>query len=146
MYRHHIVLFLRGENEKASVFILSREGIVQWCHLATTGYGLLVLPLIRTLKVEFNSVESLRYAGDGVAVGSIENVDSFFKRLEEIGPAYGYFPEEGKSVLVVRGNDTENSNIFKEKYNFKFQIKNGYCYLGGHICDLEEENIRLGKN
>ena len=47
---------------------------------------------------------------------------------------------------MVRGNDTENSNIFKEKYNFKFQIKNGYCYLGGHICDLEEENIRLGKN
>ena len=47
---------------------------------------------------------------------------------------------------MVRGNDTENSNIFKEKYNFKFQIKNNYrYYLGGHICDLEEENIRVGK-
>ena len=29
MYRHHIVLFSRGENKKESVFILSREGIVQ---------------------------------------------------------------------------------------------------------------------
>ena len=57
-YRHHAVLILRGGNTKESVFTFSREGIVQGCSLATTGYGLLVLPLIRKLKVEFTSVKS----------------------------------------------------------------------------------------
>ena len=58
MYRHHTVLILKGGNTKESVFIFSREGIVQGYSLATTGYGILVLPLIRKLKVEFTSVES----------------------------------------------------------------------------------------
>ena len=128
------------------VFIFSREGIVQGYPLATTGYGILVLPLIRKLKIEFTSVESPWYADDGSAVGSLENISSFFKRIEEIGPAYGYFPEEGKSILVVRGRDTEKANIFKEKNNFNFQIKNGYRYLGSHIGDLEEEKIWMEKN
>ena len=40
----------------------------------------------------------------------------------------------------------EKANIFKEKNNFNFQIKNGYRYLGGHICGLEEEKIWVEKN
>ena len=39
----------------------------------------------------------------------------------------------------------EKANIFKEKNNFNFQIKNGYRYLGGNICDLEEEKIWVEK-
>ena len=139
MYRHHDVLILRGENKKESVFIFSREGIVQRCPLATTGCGLLVLPLIRKLKVEFTFLESPWYADDGSAAGSLENVGTFFKRLEEIGPIYGSFPEESNSILVVRGRDMEKANIFKEKNNFNFQIKNGYRYL-------EEEKIWVEKN
>lgn len=141
MYRHHAVLILRGTNKNESVFIFSREGIVQGYPLSTTGYGLLILPLIRKLKVEFNSVEPRLYTDDGTAAGSLESISSFFKRLEDIGPAYGYFPEESKSILVVRGRDTEKANIFKEKYNCNFEIKNGYRCLGGHIGDLEEKTI-----
>ena len=48
----------------------------------------------RKLKVDFTSVESPWYADDGSALDSLENIGSFFKRLEEIGPAYGYFLEE----------------------------------------------------
>ena len=87
------------------------------------------------------SVESSWYADGGLAAGSLENVGSLFKRLEEIGPSYNYFPEESKSSLVVRSRDTEKANIFKEKYSFNFETKNGYRYLGGHIGDLEEVTI-----
>ena len=85
MYRHHTVLTLRGGNKKEVVFIFSREGIVQGCPIATTCYGLLVLTLIRKLKVGFTSIESPWYADDGLAADSLENIGSFFKRLEEIG-------------------------------------------------------------
>ena len=59
MYRHHAILILRGGgDQKIPKMILSREGITQGCPLATTGYGLLVLPMIRPLKVEFSDINS----------------------------------------------------------------------------------------
>ena len=144
IYTHHHILVMRGEKEL--VFILSKEGIVQGDPLVMVDYELLVVPLNRKLKDEFISVDSLWYTDAGSAESSLENSGSFFKRLEEIGPAYGYFPEERKIILVVRGRNTEKGNIFKEKYNFNFQIKNDYRYLGGHIDDLEEEDVLIEKN
>ena len=38
--------------------IISKEGITQGFPLATTGYGLLVLPMIRQLKVELSHIKS----------------------------------------------------------------------------------------
>ena len=47
---------------------------------------------------------------------------------------------------MVKSRDAEKANIFKEKYNFNFETKNGYRYLGGRIGDLEEETIWVKKN
>ena len=60
------------------------------------------LPLIRKLKKEFSDDESPWYADDGVAAARLKNIDLFFKRLCELGPLFGYFPEGNKSILVVR--------------------------------------------
>ena len=56
MYRYHDILILRGETKKNAKRNLSKEGITQGCPLATTGYGLLVLPMIRQLKVDFSDI------------------------------------------------------------------------------------------
>jgi len=132
-YMHHDILVMRG-NIKKSVFILSKEGVVQGDPLVMVGYGLLLLLLIKKLKDEFNSVDIPWYADDGSAAGSLENVGYFIKRQEEIEPVYRYFQEERNSILVAKGRDTVIGDIFKEKYNFNFQIKNGYHCLGGHIA------------
>ena len=58
MYRHHAILILRGETKKDAKMSSSKEGITQGYPLATTGYGLLVLPMIRPLKVEFSDINS----------------------------------------------------------------------------------------
>ena len=56
MYRYHAILILRVKKDVK--MILSKEGITQGCPLTTTGYGLLVLPVIRQLKVEFSDIYS----------------------------------------------------------------------------------------
>ena len=54
----------------------------------------------------------------------------FFERLRELGPAYGYFPEKSKSVLIVKDKDSEKAEKFKKENNYDFVIKNGYRYIG----------------
>ena len=62
---------------------------------------------------------------------------SFFERLRELGPAYGYFPEESKSVLILKDKDREKAENFKKENNHDFVIKNGYRYLGSFIGGKE---------
>ena len=84
MYRHHAILILRGETKKDAKIILSKEGTTQGSPLATTDYGLLVLPMIRQLKVEFSDINSPWFVDDGVVVGKLERVINCFLRLCEI--------------------------------------------------------------
>ena len=93
--------------------ILSREGITQGCPLATTCYGLLVLPMIIPLEVEFSDINSPRFADYRSVAGKVERVIYFFSRLCEIGPNFGYFPEESKSIFIVKKrNGREDSTTF----------------------------------
>ena len=55
IYRHHTVLLMRGENKKETHFIFCSERASQICPLAMIGYGILLLPLIRKLKKEFET-------------------------------------------------------------------------------------------
>ena len=52
-------------------------------------------------------MKSLWYADDSAAVGTFKNMTLFFERLRELGPAYRYFPEEIKSVSIIRNKDRE---------------------------------------
>ena len=89
--------------------ILSKEGITQGCPLATTGYGLLVLPVIRQLKVKFSYINSPWFADGGATVGKLERVMKFFLHLCEIGPNICYFPEESKSIFIVKKETVEKT-------------------------------------
>ena len=50
------------------------------------------------------------YADDSLCVGELSSVRKWFNRLLTDRPAYGYFPEPSKAVLVVRSLDLERLN------------------------------------
>jgi hypothetical protein len=71
------------------------------------------------------------YADDAGAGGCFTELRQFFLGLQEIEPAYGYFPEPTKSILVVRAhNRTTAKSSFKD---LQFKVQTGSRYLGGYI-------------
>ena len=49
---------------------------------------------------------------------------SFFRRLCELGPVYGYLSEESKCMSIVRGENTEMVEFFrKENESCFFNLK-----------------------
>ena len=124
---------------KKTVFIHSKEGQTQGCPLAMLVYGVSLLPLIRKLKREFRRIESPWYADDGAAAGKLQDILLFFRRLCELGPTYGYFPEENKSILIVRSKDTVKAENFRIGNDGNFKIKNGFRYLGSFIGEKKLE-------
>jgi hypothetical protein len=127
-YRHWATLVIRGKGGTV-VLIFSKEGVTQGDPLSMFGYGIGILPLIRRLKIEFPAVKQPWYADDAGAGGSFTDLQQFFLRLQEIGPAYGYFPEPSKSILIVRiHNRTRARSTFD---HLGFKVQTGSRYLGG---------------
>ena len=45
------------------------------------------------------------YADDTSSSGNLEEIRIWFLKLLELGPAFGYFPEPSKSVIIVNESD-----------------------------------------
>ena len=101
--------------------------------------------MIRDLKKEFSDVDSPWYADDGEDGENIPRIFTFFNRLCELGPDFGYFPEESKSKLIVRGKDLKRVKIGLEKSENKLTLTDGSRYLGGFIDDLEKQTKWIGE-
>ena len=86
--------------------------------------------------MEFHQGKSPWYEEDGATAGTLKRI-VIFERLRELGSAYGYFPEESKSVLILKDKDREKAENFKKENNHDFVIKNGYRYLGSFIGGKE---------
>eukprot|EP00978_Attheya_sp_CCMP212_P001429 scaffold3002_cov64-Attheya_sp.AAC.2 len=141
VYRHWSTLIIRGVDGKA-LGILSREGVTQGDPIAMVAYGLMMLPLIKQLKREHPDVSQPWYADDAGAGGKFTAIRKQFDRLQELGPARGYFPEPSKSILVVR-----EANLAAAQVAFKdlgFKITTGNRYLSGFIGEAapQEEWVR----
>ena len=67
----------------------------------------------------------------GEGEGGIPRIFTFFNRLCELGPDFGYSPEDSKSKLIVRGKDLERVKIGLEKSENKLTLTDGSRYLGG---------------
>jgi hypothetical protein len=132
-YRHFSVLVIWSQDGRSTAFIFSQEGVTQGDALAMAAYGMGLLPLIRRLKEEFPTVRQPWYADDAGAGGKFRDLRRFFRRLQEIGPAYGYHPEPTKSILVVQWHNYEAANYDFATLNFK--VTPGARYLGGFIGD-----------
>jgi hypothetical protein len=63
--------------------------------------------------------------------GSFPDLQKFSLWLQEIGPAYGYFPEPLKSILIARAhNRTRAKSTFDD---LDFKVQTGSCQVGGYI-------------
>ena len=71
------------------------------------------------------------YADDSSCVGESSSVRRWFDKLLTDGPAYGYFPEPSKTVLVVRSSDLERANdLF---HDLGVSVVTGSRFLGGFV-------------
>ena len=131
-YRHWGILVIR-DFDGTCTLIFSQEGVTQGDPLAMILYGVATLPLIRLLKAEFTpqKLNQTWYADDGAAGANFSVLKHFLKRLEELGPQFGYFPEPSKSFLVVRTHNLESAKTaFAES---GLNVVTGKRYLGGFI-------------
>ena len=138
IYRGFASLFVAGADE----MIYSRERTTQRDTLAMFFYGVSLLPLIRKLK-DPNKVLQTWYADDSAAIAKLKKLEIWLKRLIEEGPAFGYFPEPSKSLLVVDKQYAEEAHHIFDKYSIT--IVEGK-FLGGFIGDRNEKDIYLKKN
>ena len=106
-------LFVAGGGE-----LKSREGTTQGDPVAMATYAIATIPLILTL-LEFSQNEGLRtkgaaYADDITAAGTLRGLRRWWDKLCQIGPNYGYFPNAGKTWIIVKENHLPLANeIFK---------------------------------
>ena len=98
-YRQPACLFVDGE------CLLSREGATQGDPLALPMYALGVLPLVR--RVATPGTRQSWYADDSSLGGGLEPLRQWWDRLVGDGPAFGYFINPSKSVLVVKRDKLE---------------------------------------
>jgi hypothetical protein len=104
---------------------------MQGCPLAMVAFGRAVMPLTRQLKREVHRVHQAWYADDAAAAADLTSIKIFMERLIELGPAYGYYPEASKNILVI----SEANKAAAEAYfcDIKFKVVTGSRYLGGFI-------------
>ena len=72
------------------------------------------------------------FADDSAAVGDAKALGVFMARLQEIGPAYGYFPESEKSTVIAAKEDGE---MVKQVVGGDVSVKSGSRYLGTFVGD-----------
>jgi hypothetical protein len=100
-YKHCWATLMLHSNKGTATFLSSTEGVTQGDLLSMFAYSIGVLPLIRLLKDQFTRVKQPWYADNAGAGGKVSDIRSFFRKLQEIGPNFGYFPEPSKSTLIV---------------------------------------------
>ena len=105
IYRKNAELFVAGET------ILSQEGTTQGDPLAMAMYALGVTPLIQAVSIP--DTQQLWFADDATAGGRLHPLRTWWDKLADVGPAYGYHVNNSKTWLVVKAEHlSEAERIF----------------------------------
>ena len=83
-------------------FILSKEGATQGDNLAMPMYAVGTSPLISSLRDNIQDVRQVWYADDSSAAGTLHKLSEWWSHLRDTGPQYGYLPNAGKTILIVK--------------------------------------------
>ena len=86
--------------------VLSKEGTTQGDPMAMAMYALAIAPLVKKCAGVSTQVW---YADDSSAGGTVDSLRSWWERLAEDGPLYGYFPKASKSSVIVKGRYEEKA-------------------------------------
>ena len=122
--------------------LYSMEGTTQGDPMSMAFYAVGLLPLIRIVKREetlsVSDVLQMWYADDSSGGGSIFGLVQWLRLLTKVGPAFGYFPEPDKSVLVVQPSQIEAAQrILKDEFHADCpKVVTDHRLLGGHLGDV----------
>ena len=105
-YREDVRLLIDGE------VLLSQEGTTQGDPLAMAMYAIAITPLIHRLEDRVN--KQVWFADDATAGGDLARLKTWWDRISEIGPDYGYYPNPSKTWLIVKdSNLKEATTLFQ---------------------------------
>ena len=97
-YSTHARLFVLGGKELSST-----EGTTQGDPTAMAYYAIGSLPFCWMINSNTtNPIKQVAYADDLTGAGNVANLRSWFQRITEIGPKFGYNAEPTKSWLIVK--------------------------------------------
>ena len=130
-YRAPVRLFVVGEGE-----ISSTEGTTQGDSLAMSMYALAMVPLICCLCTEVPDVSQVWFADDASAVGSLSSLLTWWRQLSSYGPAYGYFTNAVKTILIVKPEHLTPAQQFFADTNIQITAR-GQRHLGAVLGSRE---------
>jgi len=120
MYRNAADMHIEGE------IIQSSEGTTQGDPLSMSIYGIAILPLISHLD---GLCRQLWFADDASAGGRVEFLREWWRKLKELGPAYGYHPNPSKTWLLVKEQCLEKAKDIFNGYGINITSA-GHRHLG----------------
>ena len=144
-YRRPVRLHVTGCEET----MLSEEGTTQGDPCGMAMYAIGIVPLIaeedkyQTDKESLGEKRDVRqvwYADDATGLGKLEGLRKWWDRLVERGRAFGYFVNEGKTVLVVKKSWEQKAKDLFRGSGIKITVE-GNRHLGAAVgtdCFLEE--------
>ena len=100
-------------------------------------YSIVIIPLIKRLKLTYPDVTQPWYADNDGALDTFENLERYFNILKCNGPAWGYYPDPTKIIMILHPNNLEAEELLFRCRGFK--VCTGARYLGGYIGDDESK-------
>ena len=98
-------------------------------------YAIATLPLIHQLDKD-TTAQQIWYADDSSAAGSVHQTRSWWNKLKELGPMYGYFVNPNKSWLVVKEEHLEIAQSCFSDTDIQITTA-GRSYLGSAIGERD---------
>ena len=97
-------------------YLYSKEGVTQGDPLSMFVYAVATLPFIKHLRHPPPVGGDVWYADDASACAPLQDLMSWFRKLQSIGPSYGYYPEPKKCVLVVGSDHLRTAHELFDSY------------------------------
>ena len=122
-----------ANTESDLISLDSQEGCTQGDVAAMAFYSLGIKPLVADLASNCCSTRNCKqswHADDSAASGKLRYIRQWWDCLNEAGPKYGYFPNPGKTVLLLKNpDDLPEATALFEGTGVKFST-DGKRYLG----------------
>ena len=99
-------------------------------------YALAMVPLIRRLRTEVPDVSQVWFADDASAVGSLSSQLTWWRQLSSYGPAYGYFTNAVKTILIVKPEHLTRAQKLFADTNIQITAR-GQRHLGAVLGSRE---------
>ena len=119
-YRNNAPLLIDGE------VIPSQEGTTQGDPLAICITAIATIPLIRKRP---KCVNHIWYTDDASAGGKRDNLRSWWNKIQELGPVFGYFPNVQKAGCLLRNNSCQMLRANHLAKIAHSQPQSAYCAL-----------------